>query len=251
MSFRGERVLLRIYLESADRAPHVPTYDRLIKTARAGEMAGATVIRGIMGFSARRLLAHKTWSLVEHLPVIVEIVDSGERIVQFVQETLDSVMTGGLATLERANVMLYRHRQADAANQLKLGPLLEPLSTLPELNLRNDMRKTETGVLLRIFMGESDKADGIPLYQAIVTKARELGLAGATVLRGSEGFGASSVLHKAKLLEMSTDLPIVIEIVDTDQKINSLLPYLEQVVQEGMITMEHVLILMYRSGEPK
>jgi PII-like signaling protein len=81
-----------------------------------------------------------------------------------------------------------------------------------------------------------------------VGKVRELGLAGATVLRGVEGFGAHSVVHKAKLLEMSTDLPIVIEIVDTGEKIRGLLPHLEQMVGEGMITMEYVVILMYRHG---
>ena len=113
------------------------------------------------------------------------------------------------------------------------------------------MTTKQEGVLLRIFIGEDDRADGKPLYEAIVQKARELGLAGATVLRGSEGFGAHSVVHKAALLEMSTDLPIVIEMVDVEEKVNRLLPYLEQAVTEGMITMEHVLILLYRHGEPK
>ena len=80
----------------------------------------------------------------------------------------------------------------------------------------------------------------------IVEKARELGLAGATVLRGHAGFGANSVMHASKLLEMSTDLPIVIEIVDSEDKIKLLLPSLEAMVQEGMITMEHVVVLMYR-----
>src|SRR5690348_8408668 len=107
MSFRGERILLRIYLDSADRAPHVPTYERLRKSARAQNMAGATVLRGIMGFSARKLLQHKSWSLIDHVPVILEIVDSSDRILQFIHDTLDTTMIGGLATLERANVMLY------------------------------------------------------------------------------------------------------------------------------------------------
>lgn len=110
----------------------------------------------------------------------------------------------------------------------------------------------ENGVLLRVFTGESDRYQHKPLYEAIVRKARELGLAGATVLRGTEGFGARSVVHKAALLEMSTDLPVVIEIVDTEEKIKLLLPHLETMVQEGMITMEYVVILMYRhnrSGE--
>src|SRR5947208_250272 len=84
-----------------------------------------------------------------------------------------------------------------------------------------------TGVLVRVFIGESDRHAGRPLYEAIVQTARELGLAGATVLRGTEGFGANSVVHKASLLEMSSDLPIVVEIVDVEEKVRRLLPHLE------------------------
>jgi PII-like signaling protein len=108
------------------------------------------------------------------------------------------------------------------------------------------MTINENGVLLRVFIGESDRHETRPLYEAILTKAREIGLSGATVLRGVEGYGANSVVHKAALLEMSTDLPIVIEIVDLHEKIEKLLPYLEQVVEEGMITMEYVAIVVYR-----
>ena len=113
------------------------------------------------------------------------------------------------------------------------------------------MKVNEQGILLRIFIGESDHFANARLYDAIVGKARELGLAGATVLRGTEGFGARSVVHSTSLLEMSTDLPIVIEIVDTEEQINRLLPHLEEMVQEGMITMEHVMIILYREGEPE
>jgi uncharacterized protein len=112
------------------------------------------------------------------------------------------------------------------------------------------MKINENGVLLRVFIGESDKFANEPLYEAIVKKVRELGLAGATVLRGSERFGANSVVHKAGLLLMSTDLPVVIEIVDAEDKIKLLLPYLETMVKEGMITMEYVVILMYRHDGP-
>ena len=108
------------------------------------------------------------------------------------------------------------------------------------------MTINETGVLLRVFIGESDRHENKPLYEAILTRARALGLSGASVLRGVEGFGANSVVHKAALLEMSTDLPIIIEIADIKEKIETLLPYLEQVVQEGMITMEYIAIVVYR-----
>jgi PII-like signaling protein len=104
------------------------------------------------------------------------------------------------------------------------------------------------GQLLRIFVGESDRWHGQPLYEAIVRTARELGLAGATVLRGLEGFGAHSRIHTAKLLRLSEDLPIVIEIVDRPERIEAILPALDRMVGEGMITLERVRIIAYRHG---
>lgn len=104
------------------------------------------------------------------------------------------------------------------------------------------------GHLLRIFIGESDRHDGMTLYEWIVRKAREQGLAGATVLRGLGGFGAHSRLHTAKVLRLSADLPIVIEIVDTIQKIEAFLPIIDGVVKEGMATLEKADIRFYRSG---
>jgi hypothetical protein len=244
MSLLGEQVLLRVYLQTADRAPHTPTHERLIKAARHAGMAGATELKGIMGLGSKGLIQSSAWSLTEHVPVIVEIVDSGPRIDQFLA-ILDEHLISGMATLERANVMMYRHRKSDPAS-LHLAQPQKPLSTLPPLQPRTRMQINQDGILLRVFIGESDKIASKPLYEAIVQKVRELGLAGATVLRGSEGFGANSVVHRAGLLEMSTDLPIVIEIVDTQEKIKLIVPHLEQMVQEGMITMEYVMILMYR-----
>ena len=113
------------------------------------------------------------------------------------------------------------------------------------------MKIPENGKLLRIFIGESDRWHRQPLYEAIVLKARELGLAGATVLRGPMGFGASSHLHTAKILRLSMDLPIVIEIVDTEQQINLLLPHLDEMVSEGLVTLEDVRVLKYRADQNK
>lgn len=248
MSIRGEQVLLRAYLQSADRAPHAPSYVRLVRAARSAGLAGATVIRGIMGLGAGGLIRRSAWSLIQHVPVIVEIVDSGEKILEFAQGPLEQALAGGMVTLERANVMVYRQRNHDPPEKLALGPLLAPLSTLPRIAARGCMTVNENGVLLRVFVGESDTFAGKPLYEAIVQKVRELGLAGATVLRGTEGFGAHSVVHKSSLLEMSTDLPIVVEIVDVEERVKRLLPHLESMVQEGMITMEYVVILLYREG---
>jgi len=107
----------------------------------------------------------------------------------------------------------------------------------------------EHGHLLRIFIGESDKYDGKPLYEWIIRKARENGIAGATVLRGIEGFGAHSRIHTSKILRLSEDLPIIIEIVDTLEKIDNFIPLIDDAIDEGMATIEDVEIRFYRSGK--
>jgi PII-like signaling protein len=104
------------------------------------------------------------------------------------------------------------------------------------------------GKLLRIFVGEADRWRGKPLYEAIVLEARRRGLAGATVIKGFMGFGAHSRIHTAKLLELSQDLPIVIEIVDAPEKIEAFMPDLEAMVGDGLITLERAEVLLYRPG---
>jgi len=111
------------------------------------------------------------------------------------------------------------------------------------------MQIPKDAVLLRIFIGENDRADHKPLYEAIVLKAREMHLAGATVLRGPMGFGKSSRLHTSKIIRLSMDLPLVIEIVDSEEKINSFLPVLDGMIGGGLVTLEKVQVVHYRSGE--
>jgi len=110
------------------------------------------------------------------------------------------------------------------------------------------MQELTDARLLRIFIGESDTHDGRPLYQAIVETLRREGLAGATVLRGIEGFGKSSTLHTAHILRLSEDLPIVIECVDTASKIEAVLPALDEMIGDGLITMERVDVRVYRAN---
>jgi len=110
------------------------------------------------------------------------------------------------------------------------------------------MNLPHEAVLLRIFIGESDKTEGRPLYEAIVQEARHRGLAGATVLRGFYGFGAGSRIHTSKVLRLSEDLPVIVEIVDTEDKIEQFLPDLDKMMDEGLVTLEKVRILAYRHG---
>jgi uncharacterized protein len=107
----------------------------------------------------------------------------------------------------------------------------------------------KNGKLLRVFLGESDKYEGQPLYEWIVRRAKEEGLAGATVVRGLLGFGAHSRIHTAKILRLSSDLPIVVEIVDTAENIEAFLPLIDIAIKEGLATVESVEIRFYRSGQ--
>lgn len=111
------------------------------------------------------------------------------------------------------------------------------------------MNEYPEAVLLRIFIGESDRWHGKPLHMALVEKARQQGLAGATVLRGIEGFGANSVIHATRFLELSTDLPIVVEVADSEEKINAFLESVGEMVEEGLATMERVRVVFYRHRE--
>jgi uncharacterized protein len=113
------------------------------------------------------------------------------------------------------------------------------------------MKITGEAKLVRVFIGESDHWHGVPLYEAIVRKAREMGLAGATVIRGVEGFGANSLIHTAKILRLSEDLPVIIEIVDKEDRIQKILPILDNMIGEGLITMERVEIIKYTHEQSK
>ena len=112
------------------------------------------------------------------------------------------------------------------------------------------MKSEGEGKLVRIFIGESDRWHGKPLYQAIVERVRADGLAGATVIRGIEGFGSSSRLHTSRILRLSEDLPVVIEIVDTAERVDQVLPVLDEMVSEGMVTVERVDVIAYRGTPP-
>ncbi len=108
------------------------------------------------------------------------------------------------------------------------------------------MNLPEDGYLLRIFVGESDRHGRKPLYEEIVVKAREAGLAGATVLRGVMGFGRHSLIHTAKILRLSDDLPMVVEVVDSREKIENFLPVLDGLITDGLVTLERVSVIQYR-----
>ena len=251
MKLEGEQVLLRAHLRSTDKYGWWQSaVDALVGRARRDGLAGATVLRGIYGLDvAGAEIAPKAWHLAETVPVIVEIVDSTAAIGRFLTAVRE-IVSDGLATLERGHVLLYR---SDRTNPVRLTvpPPVADLSTLPSPAEFPAMQLAEDGQLVRVFVGESDTWDGHPLYRAVVHKAKEMGMAGATVLRGAMGFGANSRVHTTNLLDLSTDLPILIEIVDAADKVEALLPFLDEVVKEGLITIEAVKVLRYRHDPAK
>ena len=111
------------------------------------------------------------------------------------------------------------------------------------------MKIPSNGKLLRIFIGEDDKWNGQPLYESIIQLAKKNGIAGATALKGFMGYGCKSHMHTTKLLRLSEDLPIIIEIVDSEEKINNFIPHLDEMVKEGLVTLENTNVIMYRASK--
>jgi len=250
MRIDAEQVLCRIQLSNRVRHGLSPMYEWIVRTARHDGLQGATVLKGFTGLDAEgRLLEEHSWSLSQDLPVVVEIVDEASRIEALLAR-VEPVFHEGLITLERAHVVLYRPNAEDAGQPLSGRRIIDTVSTSAALGVRT-MTVPEQGVLLRIFIGESDKepGSGRPLFEAIVRKAREANLAGATVLRGPMGFGRHSRVHTAGLLTLSTDLPIVIEIVDAESRVEAFLPTVDALVTEGLVTLEAVRVLRYVSPE--
>jgi PII-like signaling protein len=252
MKTEAEQVLCRFHLSNDVRHGLSPLYEWIVGTARRDGLQGATVLKGFFGMRANgSILEEHRWSISEKLPVIVEIVDEPARIEALLSK-VEPVFREGVITLERAHVLLYRAGPREATRPLRAVNIVAGAVRSEAAGVQT-MREPENGVLLRIFIGESDKEPGTdrPLYEAIVRRAREGHLAGATVLRGPMGFGRHSRMHTAKLLELSTDLPIVIEIVDAEEKVDAFLPTVDALVTEGLVTLEAVRIVRYVSPDSR
>jgi hypothetical protein len=246
MKLEAEQVLCRFHLSNFVHHHGEPLYQWIVETARHDGMQGATVLKGVMGLRPDGSILQETrWALAQELPVIVEIVDGPKRIEALLAR-VEPFFSEGEITLERAHVVLYRGER-DAKR--RPPPAIDVIASQDNSAAWEvkTMKLPEEGVLLRIFMGESDREPGRdrPLYEAIVRRAREAHLAGATVLKGPMGYGKNSLVHSAKLLELSTDLPVVIEIVDAEEKIKAFLPTVDELVTEGMVTLEAVRVIKY------
>jgi len=248
VKLEAEQVLCRIHLSNLAHHGTEPLYQWIVETARHEDLQGALVLKGIMGLQPDgTVVREQAWAVSQEVPVIVEAVD-GPRHVEKLLARVEPALRQGTITLERAHVALYRGGEPGSKPR-DVAPRCDVVATQgasAALEVKT-MKIPEEGVLLRVFIGESDreKGEGRPLYEAIVLRAREAHLAGATVLRGPMGFGKHSRMHAAKLLDLSTDLPIVVEIVDAEEKIRAFLPVVDELVTEGLVTLEAVRVLKY------
>jgi PII-like signaling protein len=252
MKIEAEQVLCRFQLSNFARHGLSSLYEWIVGKARREGLQGATVLEGFYGMRADgSILEEHLWSLTQERPVIVEVVDEPARI-ELLLAHVEPVFPEGVITLERAHVFLYRPGPRETRSVLTGRNIIATTDVSAATGVRT-MKVPENGVLLRIFIGESDKepAHGRPLYEAIVRRAREAQLAGATVLRGPMGYGRHSRVHTAKFFELSTDLPIVIEIVDAEDKVEAFLPTVDELVTEGLVTLEAVRIVRYVSPESR
>ena len=246
MKLEAEQVLCRFQLSNWSRQGRSSLYEWIVETAHREGLQGATVLEGCYGFGpGGTLLEEHPWSISQERPVIVEVVDEPARIETLLAR-VEPVFHDGVITLERAHVWLVRPAMSPADAPAAAPHILSTQTMNAAAGVRT-MKRPQNGVLLRIFIGESDKDPGgsHPLFETIVRRAREANLAGATVLRGPVGFGRHSRVHSTKLLELSRDLPIVIEIVDAEPRIDAFLPAVEELVSEGLVTLEAVRILRY------
>jgi len=247
MRREGEQTLLRIHIRSTDRSGWSMTSSALLKSAFRQKLAGATVLEAIAGLdSAGRLLQPRWWWLVKRVPIIVELTDWPQAIGSFL-ESARKIVVEGLATLERAHVLIYRHERSEASPRpIEVPSAPGTFSSLPTSEEFPIMSQTEEGQLLRIFIDNSDLWQSRPLYRAILGRAQELGLASAAVFRADSGYGAHHRLHSSRG-EYVSDQPLIIEIVDRTAKIQTILPFLDGAIGEGLVTIEGVRMLQFNS----
>jgi uncharacterized protein len=247
MKQEGEQTLLRVFLENTAKYSWWSSMDgTLIGRAMKRKLEGATSLEGICGLVGGVLVDSGRWAIVQHHPIILEFLDSPRAIGGFLEDVLQ-VAPHALATLERAHVLAYRRRADDAAlaaSHLEVPGRPEPAAYLPDTEEFPIMRTAVDGQLLRIFVDDTDTYQHQPLYKAVLEKAHELGLSNAVVLRAPKGFGTHHQLHTDASPDYVTELPVLIEIVGTPVEIGKLLPFLDEAVPEGLITIEGLKMLL-------
>jgi PII-like signaling protein len=216
-----------VYVNETDKYHGVPVYEALLQWLHDHGVAGATVTRAIAGFGANRQYhVTKPLRLTENLPIRIEVVESAEKINRILPFVYDIVQEGLIEILDTEIIKYTPRREV-------------------EQRTREHVKLEGRAKMLRIYVDEDDKWEGEPLYEAIVKKLRMMDVAGATVYRGIMGYGAQHRVHKSGFLGLSHNLPVMISIVDTGEKIRRAISALDEMVDEGLIVLSDVEVIKY------
>lgn len=225
---KGPAKKLTIYLDETHQWHGEALYEALVGLFQRKGVSGVTVIRGFAGFGESHVYhTTKILRLSENLPVKIEVVES-EEVIRRILPTVYEMVEKGVVEMSDTEV-------------IKASTPPQPASSQGERALKIKGRAK----MLRIYIGEQDQSQGEPLYEAIVKKLRMMDIAGATVYRGVLGYGAHRRYHKGKFLRLSTDLPMMIFVVDTEENILKVIPVLDEMVQEGLVVLSDVEVIKY------
>jgi PII-like signaling protein len=232
MLSKGLAKKVTIYLNEDTQHHLAPLYESILTFLVHKGVSGATVTRALSGFGAHKVIhTPKVEVLAEHLPVRLEFIEAAEKVEELLP-TLYDMVSDGLIEIQDTTVVKI-------ANKDKRKP--EPK--------QSHQRKAGKAKLMRIFMGEADRWNGEPLYDAMIKRLRMLDIAGATVYRGILGYGVKGHTHKQNRLHTSRDLPIMIAIVETEEKLNQAAQLAEEMLQDGLIVVSDVDIVRLVHGE--
>src|SRR5580658_1209523 len=232
MLSKGIAKKVTIYLNEDTQHHLAPLYESILTFLVHKGVSGATVTRALSGFGAHKVIhTPKVEVLAEHLPVRLEFIEAAEKVEELLP-TLYDMVSDGLIEIQDTTVVKI-------ANKDKRKP--EPK--------QSHQRKAGKAKLMRIFMGEADRWNGEPLYDAMIKRLRMLDIAGATVYRGILGYGVKGHTHKQNRLHTSRDLPIMIAIVETEEKLNQAAQLAEEMLQDGLIVVSDVDIVRLVHGE--
>ncbi len=224
---RGAARKLVIYLNEREKYQGKPLFEAVVRFLQQHGCAGATVTKAVAGYgSSGKMHEAHLFHLSEDVPVRIEAIDS-ERKISALLPFLYDMVRSGLIEVQETEVIKHASHDVEEERALKHEKL------------------EGRAKMLRIYIGEDDRWEGEPLHEAIVKKVRMMDIAGATVYRGLMGYGAQQRLHKPGWLGLSTDLPIMISIIDTEEKIKNVLPMLDEMVDEGLVVLSDVEIIKY------
>jgi hypothetical protein len=231
MRIERENVLLRAFFDSVEKVGSLPAYEAFERAAEEAGCRGATVFRGVEGLARGRRLGWKALSVSEDLPVVVEVIDAAGRIDGLVRRAAP-LLRGRFVTRERAAVVVHRRKSGGK----------HPEET-PGTREEGPMPREEKGTLVRVFLSETDRHGKKPLAREILDRAAEAGMEMALVLKSPAGFGAHRRERSDKSEVTSLSQPVVVEIADTEERVQAFLPRIDEVLVEGLVTVEAVTIL--------